>query len=283
MAVIVFQLLHWLVGQYWITKLFLYREISQQDIQLVEKVSDSRFSYVYKGTMHGVLPVTVKVSKPAYARHSLEAALLFKLKHQNIVQLYGVCSSIPMCTILEHMRYGSLCQYLRGEGKSLQLPKLINMASQVASAMAFLEQQHYVHRDLAAKNVLVRNNSVCKLTNFELAQFVADGDYVAPLGIDLSLKWAAPECISRNVFTIKSDVWSFGIVLYETTTYGRQPYPGLTNAQVIELIRQGYRMPRPMVCPEKLYEVMLNCWREEPDRRPTFETLQWQLDDFFTS
>ena len=266
-----------------LTRSFLCREISPQEILLAEKVGECRFSDVWKGKMYGVLPVTVKVSKPAYARHSLEAALLFKLKHPNIIQLYGVCSNVPMLTVLERMPHGSLCQYLRAEGKSLQIPQLINMASQVASAMAFLEQQHYVHRDLAGKNILVRNESMCKLTNFELAQAVADGDYVAPIGMDKSLRWAAPECILRNRFTIKSDVWAFGMVLYEVTTYGRQPYPGLTNVQVIELLRQGYRMPRPMICPEKLYEIILNCWREKADNRPTFETLQWQLEDFFTS
>ena len=86
-----------------------------------------------------------------------------------------------------------------------------------------------------------------------------------------------------NRFTIKSDVWSFGIVLYEIITYGRFPYPGMTNAQVLEQLQQGYRMPRPMGCPDKLYDIMIDCWREEPANRPTFETLQWQLEEFFTA
>ena len=234
--------------------------------------------------MYGVLPITVKVSKPEYARQSHEAAQLFVLKHPNIVHLYGICSvQVPMCTVLEYMKHGSLNEYIRGEGLSFTLSQLVRMVSQVASGMTFLEQRNYVHRQLAAKNILVRGNLVCKVANFELACFVNEGDTVLPAGMDLSFKWMAPECMMYNRFTIKSDIWSFGIVLYETVTYGRSPYPGMTNAQVLELLRQDYRMPSPMRCPDKLYDIMLNCWRKEAESRPTFETLLWQLEEFFVS
>ena len=96
------------------------------------------------------------------------------------------------------------------------------------------------------------------------------------------IKWTAPEAALYSRFTIKSDVWSFGILLYEIVTYGRFPYPGMSNAQVLENLQQDYRMPCPMGCPDQLYEIMRECWREDPESRPTFETLQWRLEEFFT-
>lgn len=251
----------------------------------MEKVGESKFNHVYKGIMYEVLPVTIKVSKPAYARYSHEAAVLLSLKHPNIVQLYGVCSTrVPMCTVLECLKYGSLCDYLRdGEGRILKLPQLVNMASQVAAGMAYLERRNYCHRDLTSRNVLVGENLICKVANFDSARIVHDEDYMVLMRFESSIKWAAPECLQGNMFTIKSDVWSFGVVLYETVAGGRPPYPGLTNTQVLEQVSQGYRMPCPMNCPNKLYDIMLNCWKKEPECRPTFETLQWQLEEFFVA
>ena len=179
------------------------------------------------------------------------------------------------------MKHGSLLEYLRGEGRSLKLPQLIDMAAQVAAGMAYLEGQNVIHRDLVARNILVGEGVSCKVANFKLARVMDKGIYEGQEGEKIAIKWAAPEAALHRRFSIKSDVWSFGIVLWEIITYCRFPYPGMTNAQVKQLIQQGYRMPRPPGCPDKLYSIMLNCWREEPANRHTFETLQWQLEDFF--
>ena len=104
--------------------------------------------------------------------------------------------------------------------------------------------------------------------------------YGFTLTIQLRIRWTAPEAVLYNRFTIKSDVWSFGILLYEIVTYGRFPYPGMSNAQVLEAIQQDYRMLCPMECPSELYEVMWECWKEDPESRPMFETLQQRLKDF---
>ncbi len=263
--------------------LFACREIDQSDIQLLDTVAVGHFSYVWKGVMYGVLPVTVKISRPMCACQSHEAAMLLRLSHPNVVQLYGVCSTkVPLYTVLEFVKNGNLSEYLHNEGGALQFTQLINVAQQVASGMAHLEEHNYVHRDLSAKNILVGDRLICKVANFECAQVIREGSSM--VAVDLSVKWMAPESILDGTFTVKSDIWSFGVVLYEIVTYGRSPYPGLTNRQVRELVQQGYRMNRPMNCPEKLYDrFMLSCWRDEPESRPTFETLEWQLEDYFTS
>jgi fyn-related kinase len=98
----------------------------------------------------------------------------------------------------------------------------------------------------------------------------------------IPIKWTAPEAILQHRFSIKSDVWSFGIVLYEIVTYGKSPYPSITNGETVTKTEQGYRMPQPPGCPEKLYDMMLNCWRENPNDRPTFATLHRELEEFFT-
>ena len=142
--------------------------------------------------------------------------------------------------------------------------------------MAYLEGQNIVHRNLAARNILVGEGILCKVAMFELAGVMDEA-----IEEEIAIKWAAPEAALYHEFSIKSDVWSFGIVLYEIITYGRFPYPGMTNAEVNQQIQEGYRMPQLTGCPDKLYNIMLNCWREEPANRHTFETLQWQLEDFF--
>ncbi|GCB60385.1 hypothetical protein scyTo_0012731 [Scyliorhinus torazame] len=170
------------------------------------------------------------------------------------------------------------------QGMTLTINDLLEMSAQVASGMAYLEVQNYIHRDLAARNVLVGENNICKVADFGLARvFITDDDavYQAREGTRFPVKWTAPEAIHSNKFSIKSDVWSFGILLYEIITFGKMPYPGLTNYQVIQEVGRGYRMPCPSECPPTLYEIMLDCWKDKDMDRPTFETLQWKLEDFF--
>ncbi len=262
-------------------------EIDRRQIRLVRKLGAGQFGEVWEGLWNGTTSVAVKTLKPGtMSAHEFlqEAALMKKLRHQKLIQLYAVCTKEePIYIVTELMKHGSLLEYLRGEGRSMKLPQLIDMSSQVAGGMAYLEEQNYIHRDLAARNILVGENLICKVADFGLARVIDEDIYEAHTGAKFPIKWTAPEAAMYNRFTIKSDVWSFGVVLYEIITYGRFPYPGMTNAQVLEQLQQGYRMPRPMGCPDKLYDIMLDCWREEPANRPTFETLQWQLEEFFTA
>lgn len=251
-------------------------------IELVKRIGTGRFSVVWEGVMRGKYPVAVKVLNPE-KRSSVgdflkKATMIKVLSHPHVVHLSAVCTKkTPIYLVYELMKHGNLLKYLRNEGRSLCLPQLIKMASQCAEGMAFLEGQGYVHRDVAARSVLVGEKLNCKLANFHLAHVVHGEFYKAPGEDKVAIKWTAPEAAMHNQFTIKSDVWSFGVLLFEIITHGRFPYPSMTNAQVFEQVRQGFRMPKPMDCPPRLYAVMLNCWTEEPKYRPTFKTLQQQL------
>ena len=210
-----------------------------------------------------------------------EAAIMKKLQHPKLLQIYAFLTvEEPLLIIMELMLKGSMLEHLRGYGCSLKLPKLIDMAAQVAAGMAYLEEQNYIHGDLAARNIMVGENSLCKITDFGLARMINNDIYKTHTGICFPIKWMAPEAALYNRFSGKSDVWSFGIVLYEIITYGRFPYPGMTNVEVLDQIQVGFRMSRPSHCPLKLHDIMLSCWKEEPEGRPPFEFLQWELEEF---
>ena len=263
-------------------------EIDRRQIRLIRRLQSNELVEVWEGLWNGTTFVAVRIPKPEKITidHFLRTAnLMKKICHQRIIQLYAMCTKEePVYIVTEFMKHNSLLEYLHGEGRSLKLPQLIEMASQVAAGMAYLEEQNIVHRDLTARNILVGENLICKVANFEMAREIDEDIYEVHTRQKFPIKWTAPEAAWYNRFTIKSDVWSFGIVLYEIITYGRFPYPNImTNAEVLERIQQGYRMPRSMGCPDKLYDIMLDCWREEPANRPTFETLQWQLEEFFTA
>ena len=262
-------------------------EIDINSIHFVKKLGAGQLSEVWMGVWNGTTKVAVKTRKPnAMSVHEFLEQVHFmkRLRHPKLIQLYAVCTKEePIYIITEFMKHGSLLEYLRGDGRSLRLPQLIDMGAQVAAGMAYLEEQCYIHRDLAARNVLIGENLVCKISDFRSAKVLDDDFYEAPTEEKFPIKWTAPEGALYRRFTIKSDVWSFGILLYELITYGRFPYPGMTNAQVLDVLQTGFRMLCPMGCPEQLYEIMRECWKDDAASRPTFEVLQWRLEEFFTT
>ncbi|XP_071623950.1 tyrosine-protein kinase Lck [Heliangelus exortis] len=262
-------------------------EVPRESLKLVEKLGAGQFGEVWMGFYNGHTKVAIKSLKQGSMSPSAfleEANLMKNLQHPRLVRLYAVVTKEPIYIITEYMEKGSLVDFLKtSEGVKLSINKLLDMAAQIAEGMAFIEAKNYIHRDLRAANILVSDTLGCKIADFGLARLIEDNEYTAREGAKFPIKWTAPEAINYGTFTIKSDVWSFGILLTEIVTYGRIPYPGMTNPEVIQNLERGYRMPQPDNCPQELYELMVQCWKEQPEERPTFEYMKSVLEDFFTA
>ncbi|NXN44524.1 HCK kinase, partial [Rhinoptilus africanus] len=263
-------------------------EIPRESLRLEKKLGAGQFGEVWMATYNKHTKVAVKTMKPGSMSVDAfleEANLMKTLQHDKLVKLHAVVTKEePIYIITEFMEKGSLLDFLKSdEGKKQPLPKLIDFSAQIAEGMAFIEKRNYIHRDLRAANILVSAILVCKIADFGLARVIEDNEYTAREGAKFPIKWTAPEAINYGSFTIKSDIWSFGILLTEIITYGRIPYPGMSSVEVIRALEHGYRMPRTENCPEELYDIMMRCWKTKPEDRPTFEYTQSILEDFFTA
>ncbi|CAF1598408.1 unnamed protein product [Adineta ricciae] len=265
-------------------------EIDRNDLKTIRRLGNGQFGDVWEGLWNNRMPVAIKTLKPGSMNPTdflAEAQIMKQLKHPNLIQLYAVCTlKEPIYIVTELMRNGSLLEYLQNpHGRQLKISVLIYIATQIARGMAYLEQQNYIHRDLAARNVLVGENNTVKIADFGLARIIkeyAGGMYEAKEGTKFPIKWTAPEAALYNRFTIKSDVWSYGILLTELITYGRTPYPGMTNAEVLRQVERGYRLPQPPNCPASLYAIMHECWHAQPELRPSFLALQYRLENEYS-
>ncbi|NP_001290243.1 tyrosine-protein kinase Lck [Larimichthys crocea] len=262
-------------------------EIPRESLKLERKLGAGQFGEVWMGVYNNDRRVAIKNLKMgtmSVEAFLAEANMMKNLQHPRLVRLFAVVTQEPIYIVTEYMENGSLVDYLKTtEGSSLPMNTLIDMASQVADGMAFIEEKNYIHRDLRAANILVSHELICKIADFGLARLIEDNEYTAREGAKFPIKWTAPEAINYGTFSIKSDVWSFGILLTEIVTYGRIPYPGMSNPEVIQNLERNYRMPKPDNCSDGLYNVMSLCWRENPEDRPTFEYLRSVLEDFFTA
>ncbi|XP_035761224.1 tyrosine-protein kinase Fes/Fps [Neolamprologus brichardi] len=222
-----------------------------------------------------------------YTRTHLSCVLSRILKqydHPNIVKLIGVCTQKqPIYIIMELIQGGDFLSFLRTEGHSLIPKMLVKMTENVASGMEYLESKKCIHRDLAARNCLVAEGNVVKISDFGMSRQEDDGVYSAEGGLrQIPVKWTAPEALNYGRYTTESDVWSFGILLWETFSMGMTPYTSMTNQQTREEVEKGYRMPAPHGCPIEISRIMNSCWQYDPRNRPSFKKLWIDLNAIYS-
>ncbi|XP_061884014.1 ephrin type-B receptor 3-like isoform X7 [Entelurus aequoreus] len=212
-----------------------------------------------------------------------EASIMGQFDHPNIIRLEGVVTkSRPVMIVTEFMENGALDSFLRLNDGQFTVIQLVGMLRGIAAGMKYLSDMNYVHRDLAARNILVNSNLVCKVSDFGLSRFLEDDPtdptYTSSLGGKIPIRWTAPEAIAYRKFTSASDVWSYGIVMWEVMSYGERPYWDMSNQDVINAVEQDYRLPPPMDCPTALHQLMLDCWVKERNLRPKFTQIVATLD-----
>ncbi|XP_050298683.1 tyrosine kinase receptor Cad96Ca [Anthonomus grandis grandis] len=212
--------------------------------------------------------------------------------HPNVVKLLGCCTEkAPIFLIMEYITNGKLQSYLRnsraeryynnmhGKSKTLTSRDLTSFCHQVAKGMEFLSANGIIHRDLAARNILITEDHNCKVADFGFARDVISSHvYERKSEGRLPIRWMAPESLYDNIFSVKSDVWSFGVLIWEIVTLGSTPYPGLSAAEVMRKVRDGYRLDKPEHCRREIYNIMFYCWDKDPSQRPTFTELVTLLE-----
>ncbi|XP_039999339.1 ephrin type-A receptor 4-A-like isoform X4 [Xiphias gladius] len=274
------------------------KEIDVSSIHIERVIGMGEFGEVCSGRLRvqgkREIYVAIKSLKAGYSdkqrRDFLsEASIMGQFDHPNIIRLEGVVTRCkPLMIITEYMENGSLDAFLRKHDGQFTVIQLVGMLRGIASGMKYLSDMSYVHRDLAARNILVNSNLVCKVSDFGLSRVLEDdpeaayttrgtGTYLSPGG-KIPIRWTAPEAIAYRKFTTASDVWSYGIVMWEVVSYGERPYWDMNNQDVIKAIEEGYRLPAPMDCPVVLHQLMLDCWEKERAERPTFGQILNMLD-----
>ncbi|XP_077114837.1 fibroblast growth factor receptor 2 isoform X6 [Ranitomeya variabilis] len=220
-------------------------------------------------------------------------------KHKNIINLLGACTQGgTLYVIVEYAAKGNLREYLRARrpiemeysydinrvpGEQMTFKDLVSCTYQLARGMEYLASQKCIHRDLAARNVLVTESNVMKIADFGLARDVNNIDYYKKTTNGrLPVKWMAPEALFDRVYTHQSDVWSFGVLMWEIFTLGGSPYPGIPVEELFKLLKEGHRMDKPANCTNELYMMMRDCWHAIPSHRPTFKQLVEDLDRILT-
>ncbi|KAK3554618.1 hypothetical protein QTP70_029682 [Hemibagrus guttatus] len=289
-------------------------EFPRKNLVLGKTLGEGEFGKVVKATAFrlkgkaGYTTVAVKMLKENASHSELrdllsEFTLLKQVNHPHVIKMYGACSQDgPLYLIVEYAKYGSLRNFLRESRKvgpsymgsdanrnssylenpderALTMGDLISFAWQISRGMQYLAEMKLVHRDLAARNVLVAEGRKMKISDFGLSRDVYEEDsYVKRSKGRIPVKWMAIESLFDHIYTTQSDVWSFGVLLWEIVTLGGNPYPGIAPERLFNLLKTGYRMEKPENCTEEMYSLMLRCWKQESDKRPTFSEISKELE-----
>lgn len=264
-------------------------ELCRSHITLGDIIGEGQFGDVHKGTYtsqadNQVIPVAIKTCKveteDSMGEKFLEEAYIMQqFDHPHIIRLIGICSGSPIWIVMELAKHGEMRAYLQNNKHRLDLATLIQYAYQLSTALSYLESKKYVHRDIAARNVLVSSHDCVKLGDFGLSRWVEDHSYYKASRGKLPIKWMAPESINFRRFTAASDVWMFGVCMWEILMLGVKPFQGVKNNDVIGRIEDGERLPLPPDCPPRLYSLMSQCWSYEPSKRPCFRDVKQVLSE----
>uniref|UniRef100_A0AAQ5YQ09 Ephrin type-A receptor 7 n=1 Tax=Amphiprion ocellaris TaxID=80972 RepID=A0AAQ5YQ09_AMPOC len=260
------------------------REIEASRIKIEKIIGSGEFGEVCYGRMRlpgkRDIPVALKTLKAGYTEKQkrdflAEASIMAQFDHPNVIRLEGVVTHSTL----------QLKLYISGNSLSLHdgqftIIQLVGLLRGIAAGMTYLSDLGYIHRDLAARNILVNSNLVCKVSDFGLSRVLEDDSDAAytTSGGKIPIRWTAPEAIAYRKFSSSSDVWSYGVVMWEVMSYGERPYWNLTNRDVIKSVEEGYRLPAPMGCPAALHTLMLDCWQKDRNERPRFCQIVTILD-----
>uniref|UniRef100_A0A803Y3T2 Tyrosine-protein kinase receptor n=1 Tax=Meleagris gallopavo TaxID=9103 RepID=A0A803Y3T2_MELGA len=271
------------------------KEIPRKNISLLRALGHGAFGEVYEGTVVGIagdpnpLQVAIKTLPEVCSEQDemdflMEALIISKFNHQNIVQCIGVSlQTLPRFILLELMAGGDMKSFLRqnrprvNQPSTLTMQDLLNIARDIACGCKYLEENHFIHRDIAARNCLLTcagAGRIAKIGDFGMARDIYRASYYRKGGrAMLPVKWMPPEAFLEGIFTSKTDTWSFGVLLWEIFSLGYMPYPCKTNQEVLEFVTSGGRMDPPKNCPGPVYRIMTQCWQHSPEYRPNFSTI----------
>uniref|UniRef100_A0A8C8RKG4 receptor protein-tyrosine kinase n=1 Tax=Pelusios castaneus TaxID=367368 RepID=A0A8C8RKG4_9SAUR len=274
--------------------------VDRHKVALGKTLGEGEFGSVMEGQLNQddcVLKVAVKTMKIAICTRSemeeflSEAICMKEFDHPNVMKLLGVCLQTTESegypspvVILPFMKHGDLHSFLLysrlGESPMyLPIQMLVRFMADIACGMDYLSSKNFIHRDLAARNCMLNENMNVCVADFGLSKKIYNGDYYRQGRIaKMPVKWIAIESLADRVYTIKSDVWSFGVTMWEIATRGQTPYPGVENSEIYDYLRQGHRLKQPPDCLDGLYELMASCWALNPKERPSFEVLHGELE-----
>lgn len=258
-------------------------EIEPKDLTFLKELGTGQFGVVKHGKWRGRHDVAIKMIKEGSMSEDAfieEAKVMMNLSHEKLVQLFGVCTKQrPILIITEYLVKGCLLNYLRDGRRSFQGTELLEMCKDVCEAMEYLESKQFLHRDLAARNCLVNEQGTVKVSDFGLSRYVLDDDYVSSMGSKFPVRWSAPEVLLYSKFSSKSDIWAFGVLMWEIYSLGKMPYERFSNSETTEHVTKGLRLYRPQLASERVYAIMYSCWHDKAEERPTFHALVGNIMD----